>query len=610
MTSDLIKEQLAQLPADPGVYLMKDAAGKIIYVGKATRLRDRVRSYFQSTGDQTEKTRQLVSEIRSLDFFVTASEQEALILENNFIKRYRPHYNIRLKDDKGYPYIRIDVKEDWPTLTYTRRVRSDGARYFGPFTNAWSVKQTLKTLQGIFGYRTCEKEITGTDRRGCLKYFLKRCVGPCIGAVTQEDYRDIIKRTVMFLEGREDEVVADLERKMNEAAEALEFERAARLRDQVQAIRSVIEGQRIAAKVSGEQDVIAFVTERDHAYVQVFFIRESKLIGRESFTLTGAQSEEPSGIMTSFVKQYYDNATYIPRLILLQHPIEDGEAIREWLRQKRGGAVSAVVPARGKRKQLLDVVNQNAQQYMQQEKIRQFAEPTAVRDALNEVQKTIGLARAPARLEGYDISNIQGQEAVGSMVVFDHGRPKPAHYRRFRIKTVPGANDYAMLQEVLRRRFKHVGSADVASPDTWQILPDLVLIDGGKGQLNAVRAAMEEVGAQNIPTASLAKENEEVFVPGRKDGILLPRNSPGLQLLQRVRDEAHRFAVSYHTRVHRKKTFTSALDGVPGIGPKRKKMLMKQFGTVRAIREASAEDLLKVPGMSRYAVEKLRETLA
>ena len=609
MTSDLVKEQLKQLPASPGVYLMKDAGGKILYVGKAARLRDRVRSYFQNSSDLMPKTQQLVAEVQNLDFFVTGSEQEALILECNFIKQYRPLYNVRLKDDKGFPYIRIDLKEDWPTITFTRRLKSDGAHYFGPFTSAWSVRQTLKTLEGIFGFRSCTKPITGTDKRACLKYYLKRCAAPCIGIVSREEYRDIVREVILFLQGKQEDIIRELEDRMKSAAESLEFERAARLRDQVQAIRSVIAEQRITTRVSGELDVIAFATNRDEAYVQVYFIRSGRLIGREGFVLTGTHAEEPAQIMTSFVKQYYDSATYVPPHLLLQYPIDDKEAIAEWLRQKRNSVVAITVPQKGKKKELMDIVARNAEEGLRQEKVRHFAEPAVLDEALKEMQKALGLPRAPARLEGYDISNIQGKEAVGSMVVFDGGRPKPAHYRRFRIKTVPGANDYAMLQEVLKRRFRRVAAGDTATPDTWAILPDLVLIDGGKGQLSAARAALEEVGAKSVPLASLAKENEELFVPGRKNAIVLPRNSPGLQLLQRLRDEAHRFALAYHTRVRRKKSFTSVLDGVPGIGPKRKRALMRQFGSVRGIKNAGLEELAAVPGMTRASAEKLKENL-
>ena len=611
MTGNLISEQLKQLPTDPGVYLMKDAGGKILYVGKAAELSNRVRSYFQASSKLAPKTQQLVAEVNELEYFITNSEYEALILENNLIKRYRPYYNVRLKDDKTFPYIRINLNEDWPVVSFTRRLRNDGARYFGPFTNAWSVKQTLKVLESIFGFRSCNKIINGTDERPCLKYHLGHCLAPCTGAVSKEEYNEAVRQTVLFLEGKQDKVIREFEQQMKSASDDMRFEKAAQLRDQIEAIKSVIEGQKVAAKVSGEEDVIAFVTDKDQAYVQIFFVRDSKLIGRESFVLIGANAEEPKQIMTSFVKQYYDSATYIPPLLLLQYPIDDKNAIREWLKSKRDGAVNISVPGKGSKKQLVQIVAENAEQGLKQMKVKQFAAPAILESAMKEIQEKLGLSRLPERMEGYDISNIQGKEAVGSMVVFENGRAKPSHYRRFRIKTVPEANDYAMLQEVLRRRFKRIalGKTDTDTTESWGIMPDLVLIDGGKGQLNAAKTALKEIGADTISIASLAKENEEIFIPNRKTSIILPRNSPGLQLLQRVRDEAHRFAVAYFTKVHKKKTFTSSLDSIPGIGPKRKRALLKQFGTVKGIRDASLEELAAVKGMTQDLAERLKEHL-
>ena len=611
MTGDLINEQLKQLPANPGVYLMKDAGGKIIYVGKAANLSNRVRSYFQPSAKLEPKTQQQVTEVNELEFFITNSEYEALILENNLIKRYRPYFNIRLKDDKGYPYIRINLNEDWPTVAFTRSLKDDGARYFGPFTSPWSVKQTLKVLESIFRFRSCDKPITGTDKRPCLKYHLGHCLAPCTGYVTKEEYKEAVKQTVLFLEGKRDKVIHEFERGMESASESLDFERAAQLRDRIGAIKNVIEDQKVAAKVSGDEDAIAFVTDKDQAYVQVFFVRGGKLIGRESFVLTGTNAEEPKQIMTSFVKQYYASATNIPPLLLLQYPIDDKDAIRDWLKQKRNGTVEISVPRQGNKKQLVQIVIENAEQGLRQMKVKQFAAPAMVESALKEIQEKLGLPRLPERIEGYDISNIQGKEAVGSMVVFENGRAKPSHYRRFRIKTVPEANDFAMLHEVLSRRFKRM-TAEKPEPDTkkiWGILPDLVLIDGGKGQLNAAHTAMKEASAGALAIASLAKENEEIFIPGRSSPIALPRNSPGLQLIQRVRDESHRFAVAYFTKVHKKRTFTSSLDNIPGIGPKRKRALLKQFGTVKGIKDASVEELSAVKGMTPELVEKLKEHL-
>jgi len=604
MAQACLTEQIRGLPASPGVYLFKDAEDNILYVGKAASLRHRVGSYFGGGQKLTPKLQRMVSKVNDLDYFVTGSEQEALILELNLIKRYHPGYNVRLKDDKTFPYLKIDLSEDWPRVHITRRLEEDGGRYFGPFASARSVRQTLKLIRGIFPFCSCSRTITGTDRRPCLEYHIGRCLAPCIGVVSRQEYAGVIKQVVLFLEGKQERVVRQLESRMNKAAEALDFETAARLRDQLQAVKEVVEGQRIAATVKGEQDVIAFAQERDQACVQVFFIRGGKLIGRESFLLQGTRYEEPRQVMTSFIKQFYDSSPYIPPLLLLQHPVEDMATIQSWLQGKRGGKVNIQVPRRGNKKQLLDIVAENAQEGLEQLKIKQLASPAALSAALDEIKRELKLPRLPSRLEGYDISDIRGTAAVGSMVVFDKGKPKPAHYRRFKIKTVSAANDYAMLQEVLRRRFKRAGDAS----DSWAILPDLVLIDGGRGQLNAAREATEEAGVGSVPVASLAKENEEIFIPRRREPVVLPRSSPALQLLQRLRDEAHRFALGYHQRVRRRGTFASALDGIPGIGPKRKRALLRQFSSVTGIKEASVEELTAA-GMTRSLAKKIKEYL-
>ena len=611
MTNNLVTEQLRQLPTNPGVYLMRDAEGNILYVGKAANLRQRVRSYFGTRQELSPKLQRLVSRVNDLDFFVTTSEQEALILELNLIKRYRPRYNVRLKDDKTFPYLKIDLNEDWPRVHITRRLEENGGRYFGPFASAKSVRQTLKLIKGIFPFRSCSKTITGSDLRPCLDYHIRHCLGPCIGSASRQEYAEVIKQAILFLEGKQEIVVQELESKMEKAAEALDFEKAALLRDQIQAVNKVIEGQRIATTVKGEQDVIAFAGDKDQAYVQVFFIRSGKLIGRESFVLQGTRSEEPYQIMTSFVKQFYDSSPYIPPLLLLQHPVEDTAVIETWLQSKRGAKVHIQVPYRGNKKQMVKIVAENAEQGLQQLKIKQLAAPTALEAALAEIKRELHLPCLPSRIEGYDISNIQGMAAVGSMVVFDKGKPKPSHYRRFRIKTVPGVDDYAMLQEVLKRRFKRssIKSSDTSALDTWTILPDLVLIDGGKGQLNTALSAMREVGVGSIPVASLAKENEEIFIPQEKEPVVLPGNSSALQLLQRLRDEAHRFALGYHQKLHRKQAFASVLDTIPGIGPKRKRALLKQFGSVQAIREAPLDELATARGMSQSLAQKIKEHL-
>ncbi|MBI2852571.1 MAG: excinuclease ABC subunit UvrC [Chloroflexi bacterium] len=605
MTSSLIAEQLKQMPACPGVYLMKDAVGSILYVGKAASLRNRVRSYFAPAEKLTPKIQRMVSRVHDIDFFVTNTDQEALILELNLIKRHRPHFNVRLKDDKTFPFLKITLNEEWPRVYFTRRVAEDGGRYFGPFASARSVRETLKVLRRIFPFRTCTRPIDGADSRACLEYHMGQCVGPCIGAVSREEYAKVIKQVILFLEGRSEAVLRQLKARMQAAAESLDFEKAAVLRDQVQAIEQVIEGQRIAATVSGEQDAIAFTAERDIAYVQVFFIRSAKLIGRESFVLQGANSEEPEQIMSGFIKQFYSSATYIPPLLALQHPVEDRATIEAWLQSKKGSKVRLLVPRRGSKKQLVDIVAANAEQGLRLMKLKQqLAHPDSA-VTLAEIQQELRLPRPPERMECYDISNIQGKLAVGSMVVFEKGKPKPAHYRRFRIKTIGGADDYAMLQEVLRRRFKRGREGEVS----WAVVPDLVLIDGGKGQLNMALAAMKEVGAGDVPVASLAKEREEIFVPERAGPIALPASSPARQMLQHLRDEAHRFALGYHISIRQKASLTSALDSVPGIGPRRKRALLRKFGSVRGIREATAEELAAAPGMTGTLAKKVKEYL-
>ena len=605
--SNLIAEQLNQLPTNPGVYLLKDGEGNILYVGKAANLRHRVRSYFGTAQNQSPKLQRMVNRVNDLDFFITNTEQEALILELNLIKRHRPYYNVRLKDDKTFPYLKINPNDDWPRVYITRRLEQDGGHYFGPFASAKSVRQTLKLIKRIFPFRSCSKPITGTDARPCLWYYVGKCLAPCIDAVSKEEYADVIKQVILFLEGKQEKVVQELESQMNKAAEALEFERATLLRDQIQAINKVIEGQRIAATVRGNQDVIAFAQDKDQAYVQVFFIRGGKLIGRESFVLQGTRSEEPPQIMTSFIKQFYHSAPSIPPLLLLQHPVEDKLVIEDWLRYKRRDKIRIQVPQRGDKKQLVNIVAENAQQGLAQLKIKELATPKVLEIALDEIARELRLSQPPLRMEAYDISNIQGTSAAGSMVVFDKGKPKPAHYRRFRIKTVSGADDYAMLQEVLKRRFKR--SRDAATENTWTIVPDLVLIDGGKGQLNAAQAAIRDVGADSVPIASLAKENEYIFIPQKIEPIILPGNSPGLQLLQHLRDEAHRFALSYHHKIRQKRTFASAFDSIAGIGAKRKRSLLRQFGSVPAIREASLEELATAKGMSRSLAKRIKESL-
>ncbi len=601
------EERLNALPPKPGVYLFRDASGNVLYVGKGANLHSRVRSYFPTPYSLSPKLQKMVARVSDFEFLVTDSEQEALILECNLIKRHRPRYNVRLKDDKTYPYLKINLQEEWPRVYITRRVERDGSRYFGPFASAGSVRKTLDLVKKLFPFRSCRKAITGTDRRPCLEYDIYRCVGPCIGAVTREEYKEIINQVIMFLEGKQETVVRELERKMDEASQRLEFERAAVLRDQIHAVERTTERQKISSAARGDEDIIALAQNKDHAYVEVFFIRNGKLIERDHFIVQGAQDEAPSQIMTSFLNQFYDSATFIPPLILLQHPPYDLPIIKRLLESKRRGKVALYVPQRGEKKRLVDMVAENAHQGLEQMMIKRLADPDTTAAALEELKRELHLPQAPKRMECYDISDIRGTAAAGSMVVFEEGQPRPAHYRRFRIRTVEGADDYAMIQEVLRRRFKRAG--DFKGESAWAIVPDLVLIDGGRGHLNAALDAMKEMGVDFIPVAALAKEREELFRPEIAETIVLPHTSPALYLVQRIRDEAHRFALGYHQRVRRAEYTTSALDNVPGIGPKRKRALLKKFGSIKAIKEASLDEVAAVLGMTRSLAQRVKEYL-
>ncbi len=612
----LLKDKLQTLPTKPGVYLMKDDGDEVIYVGKSVNLRHRVRSYFQASASHSLKLHRLIYRIADFDFIVTDSEIEALILECNLIKEHRPKYNIRLKDDKRYPYIKITWQEDYPRIIVTRRMERDGARYFGPLTDVRAVHQTLDMLRRLFPYLTCKRKITGQDKRACLYYHIGRCAGPCIGAISKDEYRALIKRICLFLEGKAEEIVADLQAQMTSAAEALDFEQAAGLRDQIRAVERVTKQQKIALAVGKDEDVIALARENDDTCVQVFFIRQGKLIGREYFILDGTAEEDEAQIVASFVKQFYDEAAYVPMKIILPTNVEEAIVIETWLRSKRGSKVKLHVPKWGRQRELVRMAAENAAETLASLRAQWLLDEGRSVEALAQLQQHLGLDEAPTRIEGYDISNIQGTAATGSMVVFVKGVPRKSDYRRFRIRTVEGADDYAMMQEVLRRRFKRAiegragGSSKLKEADVWTILPDLIIIDGGKGQLNAALEVLEEHGLKDeVPAVGLAKKQEEIFLPGRSQPLVLPRDSQGLYLLQRIRDEAHRFALGYHRKLRAKRSLASILEEIPGIGPRRRQALLKHFGSIEAIRQASVEELAAVKGMTRKAAEAVRENL-
>ena len=598
---------------------MRDSSGDVLYVGKAAGLRSRVSSYFASSANLPRKIVNMVGKVADYEYIVTESEQEALILECNLIKEHQPPFNARLKDDKSYPFIKIDVSEDFPQVYITRRVNKDGSRYFGPFASAGSVRRTLNLLKKLFPYRSCTKTITGNDARPCLDYHIHRCIGPCIGAVDKQEYAEVIDQVILFLEGKTNKVVGSIKRRMLDAADSLEFEKAAVLRDQLTAIEKVNEGQKVLHLTSENVDVIATAPGSREAWVEVFFIRQGKLIGRDNFLMAGTQDDEPNKILTAFVKQFYDATPYVPPRILLQHPLEEADSIVKWLREKRKGNVHLHVPQRGEKRRLVQMVAENAEQGLEQLRVKQTSDTAAMDAAMLELQEALSLPYPPKRIECYDISNIQGTNAVGSMVVFEDAKPKRAHYRRFQIKSVKGVDDYSMMREMLTRRFKRlsqsrkpreldapgddvepaaVSNVKTSGKNAWGIEPDLVLIDGGKGHLGAALQVFLELGINDIPLASLAKENEELFIPMMSESIMLPRNSQGLYLVQRARDEAHRFAITFHRERRSKKSVQSALDLVPGIGPKRKRMLIRRFGSVRGVSSASVDEIAAVPGMT------------
>jgi len=622
--SEELQLKLDTVPSRTGVYLMKNARGEVIYVGKAVNLRSRVRSYFQLSASHGARTRRLVEEVADLEWIVTDTELEALILENELIKRYQPRYNVRLKDDKNYPYIKIHWQDEFPKVSIVRRMAQDGARYYGPFTSAAAVRQTLDALRRVFPFLDCNREITGQDRRPCLYYHIKRCAGPCIGAVSREEYREIIQGLCDFLEGKTERVLADLQRKMHQAAEAWQFERAALYRDQIRAAEQIVESQKVVSTRQEDEDVIAFAYDpkQDEACVQVFLIRRGKLIGRETFILDGVTLEDEGELLAAFLKQFYDEAAYIPPRILLPQEPEEREIIEQWLHSKRGARVVLKVPQRGSKRKLVEMAMENAQETLQALQAQWQADTHRQTQALAELQEYLGLDSPPSRIECYDISTLQGTNTVGSMVVFAKGVPLKSDYRRCNIRSVGQAgqpDDYAAMREMLRRRFRRaVEAAETPDPGqkarkrdaAWARLPDLVIVDGGKGQLNVALEVLEEYGLREVvPVAALAKQREEIFLPGRSEPVILPRGSDALHLVQRIRDEAHRFAITHQRTRRRKSTLASALDDIPGIGPKRRQALLRRFGSLEAIRQASLEELAAVPGMNRAAAQQLKAHL-
>jgi excinuclease ABC subunit C len=621
--------QAASFPESPGVYLFKDVRGRVLYVGKADVLRDRIRSYFGPSLDVRHV--RLVERAERLDYVLTGSVSESYLLEANLIKQHRPRYNIRLKDDKSYPYVKVTLGEDFPRILRTRTLGDRTARYFGPYANAKSVDESLDLLQKLFPYRTCKLTIVAAeDGRGktvpptalpggrpCLLFHLKRCTAPCVGAATRDEYRATIDRSVQFLEGRYDALARDMRREMLLASQALDYERAGLLRDRVAAIERTTDRQEVHAYKGDDFDALGVALAEGDAAVQLLRVRDGTVVGRDHFFLEGAEGATPGEVLGSFLRQHYAAATTFPPEIAVPEAIPDAETFVAFAEEKRGTHVELHVPQRGKKRRLIELAVRNARDALEQERVRWLADKGKTDTALTELQQALGLEGPPKRIECFDVSHVQGTDVVSSMVVFEDGRPAKQGYRRFRAKLSDRNDDFANMRDTLRRRFaRSIARSGPASPppneprsdDGWP-MPDLVILDGGKGQLAEGVGALSDAGLLQIPIAALAKEREELFVPGRPDPIVLPPRSQGLFLVQRIRDEAHRFAVTYHQQLRGKRATRSVLDEIQGVGPAKKRALLRKFGSVKGMREATEADLAGVSGVGPALAERIKQAI-
>ena len=583
---------------------MKDAHGIILYIGKALNLRNRVSSYLLSEIRLTPKTVKLMQSVTDIEYFITGTEEEALVLELNLIKQHRPQYNINLKDDKNLPYLKIQLQEEWPRVIVTRHLEPDGALYFGPFGSAQSIRRTLDAVKRIFPFRSCKKIQHNYGGRACLEYDLGRCLSPCTGHVSKTEYDEVIRSLVLFLDGRYKAVLKDLKSAMKVAAQNMLYEKAARIRDQIKHISDFITYHEMAIRTPGDVDILGMSRNDNSAYIQVLFIRSGRLVGREGFLLNNTSLEPDSYVLSSFVKQYYNSASVIPPKIFLPNDIDDKSVVTQWLSTRRHMTVAFTIPRKGTGANLVRIAVMNAFQNLGGLTLAKIPEIERAETSLKELAKVLKLPDKPVRIEGYDISNIQGRNSVGSMVVFINGLPSKTHYRRFKIRCIDTPDDYSMLEEVIRRRFSRNSKPQASN---WCANPDFILIDGGKGQLNAVCNTLDSIGIDNIFTVSLAKANEEVFLPGRSEPVKMESFPHALCLLQAIRDESHRFALGYHHKLRRQAVKESSLDSVPGIGLKRKQLLISQFGSAKAVRAAATDRLLAVKGITPSIVRAIKE---
>ena len=610
-----IEEELKKLPAQPGVYLMHDAKDEIIYVGKAVSLKNRVRQYFQSSRNKTAKIEQMVSRIARFEYIITDSELEALVLECNLIKEYRPRYNTMLKDDKTYPYIKVTVGEPFPRVQFSRQMKKDKSRYFGPYTSAGAVKDTIELIHKLYKIRTCNRSLPKDigKERPCLNYHIKQCDAPCQGYISQEEYRERIEQVVEFLSGKYDKILKRLEKSMMEASEAMDYEKAIEYRDLLNSVKQVAQKQKITSGSTDDRDVIAMARDEQDAVVQVFFVREGKLIGREHFHLRTAVEEDVPQILTCFVKQFYSGTPFVPRELWVQERLEDEDTISQWLTAKKGQKVRVVVPQKGQKERLVELAQKNAAMVLEQDKEKIKREELRTIGAMNQIGDWLGLNWV-RRIEAYDISNISGFDSVGSMVVYEDGRPKRNDYRKFKIKWVKGANDYASMQEVLTRRFSHgleehelLKEKGVGEEyGSFTRFPDLIMMDGGRGQVNVALEVLDELGLE-IPVCGMVKDDNHRTrgLYYHNEEIPIDRHSEGFKLITRIQDEAHRFAIEYHRSLRSKGQVRSVLDDIEGIGETRRKALMRYFKSIEAVKDADVEELSQVPGMNRRAAQSV-----
>ena len=611
------EEELKKLPRKPGVYIMRDDKDVILYVGKAINLHNRVRSYFRENIGRGPAIDQMVSLIARFEYIVTDSELEALVLENNLIKENSPKYNTLLKDDKTYPYIKVTVGEDYPRILFSRTMKKDKSRYFGPYTSAAAVKDTIELLNKLYQLRTCNRVLPrdiGIERP-CLNYHIKQCLAPCQGYVSKEEYRQQVAGALEFLNGNYSPILKDLEEKMNKAAEAMEFEDAARYRDLLSSVRQVSQKQKITEGVGEDKDILALYQDETEAVVQVFFVRDGKLIGREHYYMTHVPENNKPAILQDFVKQFYAGTPFIPRELMLQYEIEDAELIEKWLSERKGSRVYLKVPKIGSKEKLVELAAQNAKLVLSQDREKLKREEGRTIGAVKEISDLLQLPlTGTARMEAYDISNINGFENVGSMVVYEKGKPKRSDYRKFKIKSVSGPDDYACMREVLTRRFRH-GMEESKELEEQEMdqeygsftkFPDLILMDGGRGQVNIALSVLEELGI-DIPVCGMVKDDNHRTRGLYYHNIELPidTHSEGFKLITRIQDEAHRFAIEYHRSLRSKTQVKSVLDDIPGVGPARRKALMRHFKSLAEIRQASVEELMEIPEMNERTAEEI-----